>query len=93
MRLDPVESRTELRWYRYLRSDSYVLRSQSEQIRDRSQIFNKRYLTLKVERVNHQDKLAGQTPLYYVKHLDMARLLIEKGADVTITDSQGKTAV
>jgi len=43
--------------------------------------------------VNHQDKLAGQTPLYYVKHLDMARLLIEKGADVTITDSQGKTAV
>lgn len=43
--------------------------------------------------MNHQDKLAGQTPLYYVKHLDMARLLVEKGADVTITDSNGKTAV
>jgi len=93
MRLDSVQSRTEFRRYWYLWADSYVLRSQSEQTGDRTQIFNKRYVTYYVERVNHQDKLAGQTPLYYVKHLDMARLLIEKGADVTITDSQGKTAV
>jgi ankyrin repeat protein len=49
-----------------------------------------------LERVNHVDKLARQTPLYYAArrgHLQMAALLIEKGADVTVTDSSNKTVV
>jgi ankyrin repeat protein len=43
--------------------------------------------------VNHQDKLAGQTPLYYAGQLEMAQLLVEKGADVTLVDLSNKTAV
>ena len=48
-----------------------------------------------IERVNHADKLAEQTPLYYAArkgHLDMTRLLIEKGADASHTDMHKKTA-
>jgi hypothetical protein len=40
--------------------------------------------------------LAGQTPLYYAArrgNLELCKLLIEKGADVTHLDSLGKTAV
>ncbi len=46
--------------------------------------------------MNHLDKLAKQSPLYYAArkgHLEMAMKLIEKGADVTMTDSSNKTAV
>lgn len=42
------------------------------------------------------DNLAGQTPIYYAArrgHLELCRLLIEKGADVSHTDSTGKTAL
>ena len=49
-----------------------------------------------LERVNHADNLAGQTPLYYAArrgHLELCKLLIEKGADVTLLDNSGKTAV
>lgn len=48
------------------------------------------------ERVNHIDKLAAQTPLYYAArkgHLEMAKLLVEKGADIQHTDNNNKTAV
>lgn len=48
------------------------------------------------ERVNHIDKLAAQTPLYYAArkgHLEMAKLLVEKGADIQHTDASNKTAV
>lgn len=48
------------------------------------------------ERVSHVDNLAGQTPLYYAArrgHLECCKVLIEKGADVSHTDSNGKTAV
>jgi ankyrin repeat protein len=51
---------------------------------------------LHVERVNYPDKLAGQTPLYYAArrgHLDLCKMLIEKGADVNHLDNSGKTAV
>jgi hypothetical protein len=42
------------------------------------------------------DNLAGQTPLYYAArrgHLELCKVLIEKGADVAHTDTNGKTAV
>jgi ankyrin repeat protein len=45
--------------------------------------------------VNHADNLAGQTPLYYAArrgHLEMCRVLVEKGADVSHLDSSNKTA-
>lgn len=54
------------------------------------------YSPADLERVNHVDKLARQTPLYYAArrgHLQMAALLVEKGADVTVTDSSNKTVV
>lgn len=46
--------------------------------------------------VNHVDKLAKQTPLYYAArkgHLDMCKALIEKGADVNHLDSSNKSAI
>jgi len=46
--------------------------------------------------VNHVDKLAKQTPLYYAArkgHLDMCKALIEKGSDVNHLDSNSKAAV
>ena len=49
-----------------------------------------------VERVNHVDKLAQQTPIYYSArrgHFDMTKLLLEKGADLTYVDSTNKTVV
>jgi len=48
-----------------------------------------------IERVNHVDKLAHQTPLFYAArhgHLEMCKILIEKGADPTHCDSSNKTA-
>lgn len=42
------------------------------------------------------DNLAGQTLLYYAArrgHLELCKILIEKGADISHTDSNGKTAV
>lgn len=47
-----------------------------------------------LERANHADKLAGQTPLYYAArrgHLQMCKLLVEKGADVSHTDVTNKS--
>lgn len=46
--------------------------------------------------INKVDKLALQTPLYYAArkgHLEMCKLLIEKGADLTHLDSNGKMAI
>lgn len=46
--------------------------------------------------MNHVDKLAAQTAIYYAArrgHLDMCKLLLEKGADITHHDSSRKTAV
>lgn len=46
--------------------------------------------------MNHVDNLASQTPLYYAArrgHLELCRLLIEKGAEISHVDSSGKTAV
>lgn len=54
------------------------------------------YFWSEVERINHADKLAGQTPLYYASrrgHLEMCKLLIEKGANVTHLDTHNKTAI
>jgi ankyrin repeat protein len=45
--------------------------------------------------VNHSDKLAKQTPLFYSArkgHLDMCKALVELGCDVSHTDSNNKTA-
>jgi ankyrin repeat protein len=45
--------------------------------------------------INHSDKLAGQTALFYASrkgHTEMCRKLIEKGANSTHLDSQNKTA-
>jgi len=42
------------------------------------------------------DKLVAQTPLYYAArrgHLEMCRLLIERGANPAHLDQHGKTAV
>lgn len=47
------------------------------------------------ERLNHVDKLVGQTPLYYAArkgHLDMCKLLVERGANVEHLDFTSKTA-
>ena len=46
--------------------------------------------------LNRKDELAGQTPLFYAAkegHVDMCKLLIESGADLTITDTSNKTAL
>ena len=46
--------------------------------------------------INHVDKLAKQTPLYYAArkgHLEMCKELIDKGCDVNHHDSNNKTAV
>ena len=54
------------------------------------------YIFNNLERVNHVDKLANQTPLYYAArrgHLEMAKLLIEKGAEISHIDNSHKTAV
>jgi len=54
------------------------------------------YNNFNLERVNHIDKLAGQTPLYYASRrglLEMCKILIEKGTDICLTDSTGKTAI
>lgn len=45
--------------------------------------------------MNHVDKLASQTALYYAArkgHTEMCRKLIEKGANPLILDAQNKTA-
>lgn len=45
--------------------------------------------------MNHVDKLAAQTPLYYAArrgHLEMAKILVEKGGEVYHLDSSNKTA-
>lgn len=48
------------------------------------------------ERVNHVDKLAKQTPIYYAArkgHFEMSKLLFDKGSDLTHLDSTNKTVV
>lgn len=45
--------------------------------------------------VNHVDKIANQTPLFYAAregHLDMCKILIEAGCDIIHMDSNNKTA-
>jgi len=45
--------------------------------------------------VNHSDKLADQTPLYYAAkkgHTEMCKLLVERGAEVAHADKSNKTA-
>jgi ankyrin repeat protein len=45
--------------------------------------------------VNHADKLADQTPLYYAAkkgHTEMCKLLVERGAEVAHADKNNKTA-
>lgn len=42
------------------------------------------------------DKLAKQTPIYYAArrgHIDMCKLLIDKGTDITLLDLSNKTVV
>ena len=46
--------------------------------------------------LNRKDELAGQTPLFYAAkegHVDMCKLLIESGAELTITDTSNETAL
>lgn len=48
------------------------------------------------ERVNVIDQLGNQTPLYYAAkkgHVEMCRLLVEKGVDTHHVDSSHKTAL
>lgn len=45
--------------------------------------------------LNHVDKLAKQTPLYYAVrkgHIQICKELVEKGCDVSHHDSNNKTA-
>lgn len=54
------------------------------------------YILGDLERANHADNLAGQTPLYYAArrgHLEICKILLEKGADVAHVDKKGKTAI
>ena len=49
---------------------------------------------LNIDRVNHVDRLADQTILYYAAKkgfIDMCRLLIEKGADINHVDRNNKS--
>jgi hypothetical protein len=91
-----AEPRSQSRRGGHLRADPHVLRGQREQARDREEVRHQRYSTHEAERVNHIDKLAKQTPIYYAArrgHMEMCQLLIEKGADITILDMSNKTVV
>ena len=44
---------------------------------------------------NHIDKIAKQTPLFYAAregHLDMCKILMEAGCDLTVQDTANKPA-
>jgi ankyrin repeat protein len=46
--------------------------------------------------VNTANRMFGRTPLHYAAdcgHMDCVRLMIEYGGDVTLQDSQGKSAL
>ena len=45
--------------------------------------------------LNHQDKIAQQTALFYAAkegNLEMCKVLVESGCDLTMQDSSGKMA-
>jgi len=45
--------------------------------------------------LNKRDQIAQQTPLFYAAiegHLEMCKILVEGGCDVSITDANGKMA-
>jgi ankyrin repeat protein len=49
---------------------------------------------IKLDAINHVDKLANQTALYYAArkgHTEMCKKLIEKGANPAHLDAQNKT--
>lgn len=62
---DPAGTRAQSRRGGYLRPNPHVLRNQREQARNSPQVRHQRYPMPHSERLNHVDKLVGQTPLYY----------------------------
>jgi ankyrin repeat protein len=54
-----------------------------------------RYFFLNIVEANHFDKIANQTPLFYAAregHLEMCKMLIEAGCDISHQDSSHKMA-
>ena len=95
MRRAATVPRTQPGRHRHLWPNSHVLRGQREPPLNGRSLRHQRYPLSHLERVNHVDNLSKQSPLYYAArkgHLEMAKLLVEKGADVAMLDLNNKTS-